>query len=242
MCAIAVHRYEAEAQERQAEGNIHGGPTDNGAKVDNHALQRRHQGSAHDGHNEEGCTKCGVFSFHIFQCYTIDGREHDGHKEADKNQAVKTCLAIDANGSKGKGCRTDAKNHEQTSGIDVAHDECANEAAAEVQRHSCDIEDLRCSLVDAKTVGILDDEGPTHNLSCHIEDLCQHTVAICGVKPEAAQGVAGIEFSSVTGHIGHLGQTDNDKHHQHDKADYHVWVANNSQVMQSDICLFCLGE
>ena len=100
VAAIAIKDDEKEAEQGQDEAAVDSRMTHDGATVDNHTLQRRHQCSTHDSHHEEGCTKVGVLGGDVLQRDTVDGGEHQAHEEADAHEAVEAGHADDEDGAK----------------------------------------------------------------------------------------------------------------------------------------------
>ena len=217
------------------------------AEVDDHTLERRHDGAAHDGHHEEGRAQGGVLRSHVFQGYSVDGGEHEAHEEADAHKAVKSNLAHYAYGAKGAEGRADAEEAQHLAGVEILHEHGGDEAAAEEEHHCHDVVGLSRGLVDAEVVGVLDDEGPHHNLRGHIEELGEHAFAVDTVVPEVAQSLPGRMSDAsrlllFTAGLGHAGKGDDDEHRHYHEAYDHVGVADHREVMHTDVGLLGLGE
>ena len=103
----------------------------NGVLVDNHTLQRRHQGTANDGHYQKGCAQVGVLGVNFLKGDAIDGGEHQRHEETDAYEAVKSYHANDGDGTqRTQGCTT-AEDGQQLARIDVFHQEGRYKTAAQ---------------------------------------------------------------------------------------------------------------
>ena len=241
--AVAVDGDEDEADEGENEGDVDGGPAEDDLLIDEVTLQGGHQCSADNGHDEEGGTEGGVLRAYVLEGNAVDAGEHDGHEEANADEAVEAHHAFDADGAEGADRRPDAEKHEQTTLVDPLHDVGAHEAAGQRQRHGQDVPALGGSLVDAEVVGILDDEGPHHDLGGDIEHLSQHAIAVSAVVPEAGEGGAGGGLCVVLSFQGgHLGEGDDDEHHEDDESDGDIRVADDGEVVQADVGLLGLGE
>lgn len=194
--AGAVAGDDQEADQRQDERGVDGGQETDRAEVDDHALERGHQRTAYDGHDQESRAERRVLVVDILQGDAVDGREHQGHEETDGDEAVQSRHAHDEDGpQRGEG-GPDAEDSQQLARIDVLHQEGADETAAEEHRHREDIVPLGRGLVDAEVVGVLDDEGPYHDLRGDIEDLGQDTFPIHRILPQPGEGVADLRFGT----------------------------------------------
>ena len=216
-------------------------------EVDDHALQGRHQRPTHDRHHEEGGSQGGIQTIHMLQGDAIDRGEHQRHEETDAHQTVEPWHAHDEDGAYRAQCCPTAEDGEQYVGVDVFHQERRYEAATEEERHRHDVIHLGRRLVDAQVVGIVDDEGPHHDLRSHVKHLCHHALAIDRIVPQVAQRLTGrmgmsLRLLLLTLCLGHLGEGDHGQHDEHHDADGHVGVADHGQVVQADLRLLSLGE
>ena len=119
------------------------------------------------------------------------------------------------------------EEHKKSARVDVLHQEGADETAAEEHSHRDDVIELRCSLVDAETVSILDDESPHHDLSSHIEKLCQDTFAIDLIREETFQSTFVISDFFIIMILVFNENRDDDKDEQHHAAEYHVRISDD---------------
>lgn len=242
----AVKTDDDETDQRQAVRQIHRRMPGHRAQVDDHSLERGHDGAAHDGHHKEGRTQGGVLRGHVFQGYSVNGGEHEAHEEADAHKAEEPGLAHDADGAKGAEGRADTEEAQHLAGVEVLHEHGGDEAAAEEEHHRHDIVGLGRGLVDAEVVGVLDNEGPHHNLSGHIEELGEHAFAVDAVVPEVAEGLlcgmgdAGGLLLFAAG-FGHAGKGDDYEHSHYHEAYDDVGVANHRQVVHADVGLLGLS-
>ena len=69
--------------------------------VDDHSLKWWHDGSSHDGHDQECGAERRVAAVHILQCDAVDGGEHERHEETDAHEAIEARHAHDEDGSCG---------------------------------------------------------------------------------------------------------------------------------------------
>ena len=203
------------------------------------ALQRRHQRAAHNGHHQERGSQGGVAAVHLLQRNTVDGGEHQRHKETHSYQAVEARLANDEDGPQRAEGGPNPEDGEHLAGIQIFHQHGGKETAHQEQAHSHDVVDLRGGLVDAQVVGILDDEGPGHNLGGHVEELGEYTFAVYLVVPEVPQRfprsvplACGLLFLSLR--LGHPGNGNHDEYQYHHQADYHIGIPDHGQVVNTD--------
>ena len=126
---VAVDGDEDEADEGEDKGEVDGRPAEDDLLVNEMSLQRRHQGSTHDGHDEECGTEGSVLSLHVLEGNTVDTGEHDGHEEADAHQRVQAQHAFDADGTERADRSTNAENHQQAALVNPFHNVSANETA-----------------------------------------------------------------------------------------------------------------
>ena len=164
---IAVDGDADEADEGEDEGEVDGRPAEDDLLVNEMSLEGGHQGSTHDGHDEEGGSEGGVLSLYVLEGNTVDAGEHDRHEEADTHQRVQAQHSFDADGTEGADRSTDAEDHQQATLVNPFHDVSANETTRQRERHRQDVPALGSGLIDAKVVGILNDKGPNHDLGCH---------------------------------------------------------------------------
>ena len=216
-------------------------------QVDDHSLERGHDGAAHDGHHQEGGAEGGVLRGHVFQGDSVDGGEHEAHEEADAHKAEESRLAHDADGAKGAEGRADAEKAQHLAGVEILHEHGGDEAAAEEEHHCHDVVGLGRGLVDAEVVGVLDNEGPDHNLRGHVEELGEHAFAVDTVVPEVAKGLlCGMGDAGglllFAARFGHARQGDDDEHRHYHEADDHVGVADHRKVVYADVGLLGIGE
>ena len=153
------------------------------AAVDDQALKWRHQGSADDGHHEEGSAERCVFKIYVFQSSAVNRREHQAHEEADADEAVKSCFSDYQNRSKRTNCSADAENSEQAATVDIFHQEGGDKTAAEEKAHRYDVVILRRGFANTKIISVMDDKSPHHDLRRDVENLCDDTFTIDAVAP-----------------------------------------------------------
>ena len=178
----------------------------------------------------------------------IDGGEHERHKHRCSHQTIQTGYAIDEYCAGIHNHGTDGKNHEQATRVDVFHQECADETTEQEHAHCANVIELGSGFVDAKTVGILYDKCPCHDLRCHIEHLSNHTFAINAIAENAFHrfgecgfGLSGELFIFLAGIALHK-DSYHYKHHQHHATQNHIRVANHFKVVQANGCLCCFVE
>ena len=181
----AVYRNHHKAQQREGIAHVHCWMAKHSAAVYNCSLERGHQGSTHNGHHQEGGSQGGIGEGDLFQCRSVDGGEHKAHEETDAHQAVESGLAYYEDGTQAAQGGSNAKDGEEPAAIHIFHQEGAHKAAREEQAHGHYVVVLCRGLADAQVVGILDDEGPDHNLSGHIEHLGNDAFAIDLVVKQA---------------------------------------------------------
>ena len=155
------------------------------AAVDNCALKRGHQGSTHNSHHQEGGSQGGIAQRDFFQCRSVDGGEHEAHEETDAHQTEESGLAYYEDGTQAAQGGSNAKYRQQPAAIHILHQEGAHKASREEEAHGHDVVVLCRGLADAQIVGILDDEGPDHDLCGHIEHLGDYSFAIDLVVKQA---------------------------------------------------------
>ena len=242
----AVPRDENETQKRQDVAEIHAGQAADdvfhAAGIDNRALQRRKNRTAHDGHDEEGRTERRILGRDVFKRDAVDGREHERHEKTDGNQAVKSRHAVDEDCAQCRTRRTHTEARQQQSAIKVTHQERRNKTCRKEEAHGHDVVVLGRCLAHAQTLGILDDEGPDHNLRCDVEDLRQHALAIDRIVPQTAQGFLGRYLFMTARCVWHLGQCDDNQNHQHNDADTDVWVADDGEVVHTNVGLLRIAQ
>ena len=244
---VSVHDDEQEADQGEDEGHVDGGHAEDDLLVDEVALERWHECAADDGHDEEGCAEVGVLRVHVLEGDAVDAGEHDGHEEADGDEGVEAAHAFDADGAEGADGGSDAEDGQELAGVDVAHDVGAEEAAEQVHRHGDDVVHLCGGLVDAEVVGVLDDVGPHHDLGADVADLCEDSLAVDGVVPEVGEGLldgVGLACGLLLLALGlrHLGQGDDGEDGDDDESDGDVGIADDGEVVQSDVGLLSFGE
>ena len=102
-----------------------------GALVNDGALERGHEGSTHNGHHQEGGSQGGIGEGDLFQCRAVDGGEHKAHEETDAHKTVKSGLAHDEDGSQAEDERVGRCLQEcQSKGEDVEAEAEEREALA----------------------------------------------------------------------------------------------------------------
>ena len=89
-------------------------------------------------------------------------------------------------------------------------------------------------------VGILDDEGPDHDLRADIEHLRQDALPVGLVAPESSDR-AGRAYAR-TGRPGHPREGNDHENDQHDDAQGYVRVADDRQVMDALLRLDGFGQ
>ena len=247
MAPPTVNHDDEEADEGQHVGDIHGGMAEDGLLVDDHALKWRHERSADNRHDEEGGTERSVLTINVFEGDAVNCREHQRHEETDADEAIQTEHSDDGNGSERTHGGSNCKDRQQHARIHIAHEEGRDEAAAQKQRHGDDVVHLRRGLVDAEVVGVLDDEGPRHNLGGDIEHLRDDTLAINAVFPQVRERLArrmdvAEGFLLLALRLRHLRQSNDDENTDDNKSDRHVWIANHSQIVHANRCFFGFRE
>ena len=63
----------------------------------------------------------------------------------------------------------------------------------------------------------MDDKGPAHNLSTHIEELGDDTLTVILQREDAAEGDEGMDIVVLVTYPGHFSETDDEEHHHDDK-------------------------
>lgn len=172
-----------EADQGEHERDVDGRHGGYGLHVDDHALERRHERTAHDCHDEECSSERGVAFLHVFEGYAVDAREHDGHEGAGCDETDEPSESYYGDGADYAERRQDAEDGKQTRGGNPFHGVGAEEAEGEEHAHGADVIVLGRGLGDAEVVGILDYESPDHDLSGHIENLADHPEAVAFVGP-----------------------------------------------------------
>jgi hypothetical protein len=109
------------AQQRQNERRIDGRKAKDALLVDNQALQRRHERTAHDGHHQEGRTQRGILVVNILKRDTIDSGEHERHEETNAHQAIEAYHANNTDSTERAEGSTTAKDSKQHAAVDKFH-------------------------------------------------------------------------------------------------------------------------
>ena len=126
-CSQAVDGYHHEADEGKDERYVYGGHTDKGAAVDDGSLERGQNATAKDGHAESGCTKLGVIA-ESCQCNTVNRGEHQRHAGAYSYEAIEAHTVLQEYHANCQSTTSDGEKHQQSSRIDVAKEEGADES------------------------------------------------------------------------------------------------------------------
>ena len=84
---------------------------------------------------------------------------------------------------------TAGKHDEQLAWTDLAHQQGAGETAYHKQTHGNHVKILTLRLAEAKVFGIVDDEGPHHDLCTDIEYLCHDTEDVLLVAKQLTEGL-----------------------------------------------------
>ena len=125
--ALSVDGDHDEADERQNERNVHGWHAEELAAVDYRSLERRQNATAEDGHDESGCTELGVIA-ESCQCNTVNRGEHQRHTGAYSNEAIEAHSVLQEYHTDCQSTASDGEKHQQSSRIDVAEEEGADES------------------------------------------------------------------------------------------------------------------
>ena len=158
-----------------------------GAEVNDRTLKGGHNGATYDGHYEECCAERSVLCFYVFKGDAVNGGEHERHERRNAYKAIKTGHAYEDYCTRCAEHGADAEDGEQATRVDVLHQEGRDKATAKEHAHGENVVVLCRSLVDAKVVGVLDDERPYHNLCRNVEHLCHNSLTINRVMPQALE-------------------------------------------------------
>ena len=126
-CSQAVNGDNHEADEGKDEGYVYGWHADKGAAVDDGSLERGQNATAKDGHDESGCTELGVIA-ESCQCNTVNRGEHQRHAGTYSNEAIEAHTVLQEYHADCQSTASDGEKHQQSSRIDVAEEECADES------------------------------------------------------------------------------------------------------------------
>ena len=91
-------------------------------------------------------------------------------------------------------------------------------------------------------VGILNDEGPAHDLCGHIQHLSQDTIPIDAIVPETRKRLTCFRLLSLTLEDWHLGEGNDDEHHEHHQSDSHIGITNDGKVVDADVGLLGFAQ